>query len=897
MDDKILNYVSKYTKLFLTGFDPSVAPITENISNELKIDRTLVSKRLNMLFRENKIKKINTRPVIYLSVSECHTRKSKYSSIADFKMDYNDSNKKDVLKGIIGWNGSLKIPIEQIRAAMLYPDNGLPAIIFGQSGTGKSYLIKKSFEYAKSIKLFSNDSKLVIVNCAQYANNPELLSSVLFGYVKGAFTGADSDKIGAIESSNNGILFLDEVHRLSPAGQEKLFTYMDSGSFTPIGDDSKIIKSKTRLMFATTENRTKFLETFLRRVPIKIQLPSLNERSPFEKRVLVKKFISNECKRINKTLYMTDQSLNKMCDYEYEANVGEVKNVIKNIIAKKYSENLDKPTITIKVIDLPAKIANADDKNGLMEVVNDNHKLIKFTPDLNPVNNEMSENTIYYKIQKTWNYIESLDEREILDREKFQQIVMDMTQHILYTLSPHEKEIITSISQNIRDILEIMHFDEFLFKNSSVYELSLYIYYLMQEEQFETNLDGSHISQKLYRLFNKEITLLTRLKPFLEGKFEITLNKKNMLWMSILISKADIINVVDTPAIIMAHGYATASSMADTSNRILKSPLYYSLDMKPDVDENKMIEELKKLINDIRPKNGIVLLIDMGSLNVIINKVKDFYSLPMLIINNVSTPIALEVGNALINNKSFKEISNKIEKTRLSINILNNKAIRDNVIFTTCMTGMGTARRIEKILTDSFEGLINVKVIPVDYHELVNYKQSDLQNKFNILAIVGVDNPNINDVPYFGLEEIISGEKISELKKTLSQVASQEQLRNFESQLVKNFSLNRIIDSLTIISPDKVMSVIEKYISKLDKQLHISLSNRVQIALYVHIASMIERIVRGNSIKVYNGNNKNIVKDSTFSVIKRSASVIERSFAIKINDTEIAFIRDIVKGL
>ena len=56
------------------------------------------------------------------------------------------------------------------------------------------------------------------VNCAQYANNPELLTSQLFGHLKGAFTGADSDKI--ISKCRRGVLFLDEVHRLSPEGQE-----------------------------------------------------------------------------------------------------------------------------------------------------------------------------------------------------------------------------------------------------------------------------------------------------------------------------------------------------------------------------------------------------------------------------------------------------------------------------------------------------------------------------------------------------------------------------------------------------------------------------------------------------------------------------------------------------
>lgn len=319
--------------------------------------------------------------------------------------------------------------------------------------------------------------------------------------------------------------------------------------------------------------------------------------------------------------------------------------------------------------------------------------------------------------------------------------------------------------------------------------------------------------------------------------------------------------------------------------------------MKPDISENSMVNELKKVINSMNPQNGIIILIDMGSLNTIVRKVKKFYSFPILIISNVSTPMALDVGNKILNNNSFKSIGEDVKKIVPDSTLFNQNAVKDNVIITTCMTGMGTAKRIEKILNNSFKGIRNIRIMAFDYHELVNYKRVDLFSKINILAIVGVDNPNITGVPYFGLEEIISGEKISGLKKVLSQVVPQEQLMSIEPQLVKNFSLNRIIDSLTIISPDKVMPLIENYIDKLKNDLNFNLSNRIQIALYVHIASMVERVIRGNDIKLYNGNNDNIIRDKSFSVIKKDISVIQKAFSINVNDTEIAYIRDIVVNL
>lgn len=94
------------------------------------------------------------------------------------------------------------------------------------------------------------------MNCADYANNPELLSATLLGYKKGSFTGADSDKTGLLQEADGGYLFLDEVHRLSFENQEKLFVFMDTGKYRPLGD-SKWRNSNVRFIFATTENPRK----------------------------------------------------------------------------------------------------------------------------------------------------------------------------------------------------------------------------------------------------------------------------------------------------------------------------------------------------------------------------------------------------------------------------------------------------------------------------------------------------------------------------------------------------------------------------------------------------------------------------------------------------------------
>src|SRR5699024_7991829 len=117
----------------------------------------------------------------------------------------------------------------------------------------------------------------VVMNSAQYANNVELLSSTLSGYVKAAFTGAYSPTKGLLEAADEGILFVDEVHRLNSESQEKLFVFLDQGIFRRMGESDGWHRANVRIIMATTEDlQSNFLGTFLRRIPIVIRIPSLN---------------------------------------------------------------------------------------------------------------------------------------------------------------------------------------------------------------------------------------------------------------------------------------------------------------------------------------------------------------------------------------------------------------------------------------------------------------------------------------------------------------------------------------------------------------------------------------------------------------------------------------------
>src|SRR6056297_3708069 len=111
------------------------------------------------------------------------------------------NNQQESFAEIIGSDLSLKTQIQQAKAAVLYPPYGLHTLIIGESGVGKSFLAEQMYNFDETKKEIKED-KFVIFNCADYAENPQLLYSYLFGHKKGSFTGAEKDKDGLIKKAD-----------------------------------------------------------------------------------------------------------------------------------------------------------------------------------------------------------------------------------------------------------------------------------------------------------------------------------------------------------------------------------------------------------------------------------------------------------------------------------------------------------------------------------------------------------------------------------------------------------------------------------------------------------------------------------------------------------------------
>ncbi|UCC38255.1 MAG: sigma-54-dependent Fis family transcriptional regulator [Candidatus Aminicenantes bacterium] len=204
-------------------------------------------------------------------------------------------------------------------------------LVQGESGTGKELVARAIHQNGDRAKF-----PFIIVNSGSLP--PDLLESHLFGHVKGAFTGAVSDKEGLFEAANDGTIFFDEISTLNLETQAKLLRVMQDREFMRLGG-TKTIKVDVRVIAATNTDLEELIkqklfrqDLFYRMNVIKIELPPLRERKE-DIPILVKHFLDFYGKENKKEdLSITEDVMEILLDHDWPGNVRELENLIERAI-------------------------------------------------------------------------------------------------------------------------------------------------------------------------------------------------------------------------------------------------------------------------------------------------------------------------------------------------------------------------------------------------------------------------------------------------------------------------------------------------------------------------------------------------------------------------------------
>jgi two-component system response regulator AtoC len=261
----------------------------------------------------------------------------------------------------------LKELIEQVA------DADVTVLVHGESGSGKEVIARTVHELSTR-----SQAPFVKVNCA--ALPEELLESELFGYERGAFTGASGRKAGKFELANSGTIFMDEIGEMSSPLQAKLLQVLQDGEFCPLGGQ-RDVRVDVRVIAATNRNLEEMVgkggfreDLYYRLNVVNIWVPPLRERRE-EIPILIEHFLRRFAHKYNRHFDpISDRLMQGLLDYAWPGNVRELENMIKRIVVLQSEEMIAQEIFVAprSVATLPSEsdsaVADLEEADGTLSL-------------------------------------------------------------------------------------------------------------------------------------------------------------------------------------------------------------------------------------------------------------------------------------------------------------------------------------------------------------------------------------------------------------------------------------------------------------------------------------------------------------------------------------------------
>lgn len=951
--DKVRAYVEERCKEQLElGEEPGVQ--AQVVADALHIFRTDASADLNKLWRQGILEKVGKKPVRYRPAGLLNKQSQAFKGegvafgtregVGDSRGKSRDevyggfqapgirraplSRGDSAFSGIIGWDGSLKAQVQLAKAAVSYPPFGLHTLIIGETGVGKTLLAEAMWRYGVETGVFrssntKNEAPFVMFSCSDYAENPQLLVSQLFGHVKGAFTGANEDKDGLVERAQGGVLFLDEIHRLPPSGQELLFTLIDRGVYRRLGD-TRERTANLMIIGATSEDpQSALLAAFRRRIPVQIEIPRLKERPLRERLALITHFVSEESNRLGLPVSVSGRSLKLLLAYDCPGNVGDLRNDLQLCCARSYlsylasrvafnqsGKDASKQCKPLDYSGAPDRETLVIDIDTLPQRVYSTTQDVDFSGDPY-VNKVICEGLVVYPGQKPAS-------KNIVDEYEFPTDLYEFVERRIRTYQianlSHE-EIETRVGEDLEKYFyaTIWAFRGDQTVNTRPGIISPVIWKVAvsildtASERLGRNYSrtvltalGLHLQQFLQRrkagqaIYNPrlkyiqtkhsaEFQVVKDLTERISRALGVNVPEDEMGFLAMFLAQP--VGMEKKPRVglvVVSHGRATASSMADVANTLLGTSHVRAVDAPLGKPLSEVIEDVSRAVSQSDQGKGVLILADMGSFLDLEQEIHERTGVACRIIPGVTTLLVIEAGKMVMTSDgTLDEISAEVRKEQKNlfdpgcagdrdlkgtpVHERNDqvrqlkKADLENLqgdstrgaIITVCPTGAGTARKVRDILLKTLPICRTMDIIPVSLLDDVNEIAGGLGKRLRL--VVGSVDPGLSGVPFVPVDEVLREDGLKKIDFLLkgwnpgktprlpdAGTSRQQALHLIRTQMDKFVS--NLPASEVVKQCDYVLEALEKNLYK--EELPVD----VMVRVYLHAACMLDRLAGGQPL-------------------------------------------------
>jgi len=899
----------------------------EEVAELAEVDRTNASRDLNLLAQEGIVERIPGRPVLFrikTLVQGANSVDTEQRANGQWHPEQpspavtkQEPGKPSIIaasvqvgavvtsfESLIGSNGGLKVAVQQAKAAIIYPPRGLHTLLCGPSGVGKTTFARLMHAFALELKALPPDAPYISFNCADYAGNPQLLMAHLFGVVRGAYTGADRDREGLVEQAHRGILFLDEVHRLPPEGQEMLFYLMDRERFRRLGDVRERQASLLLLAATTEDPNIVLLPTFRRRIPMTITLPGLHERTIMERYELIRAFFTAECSIIGTNIHVVPQVLRALLLYDCSGNIGQLRTDVQLICARAYLEYR-----TNNLFDLNVHIDVLPDhiRQGLLRTA-DLHRVLApvlhhldathvFTPTGLSLNSVVSGSAqdLYDTINKELNSLRSsgLQEDEInellhLDIQYYFQrfaetVSTERTEATSHLVDERVLAVSHAIIQQAEERLERV------FPEKLALVLALHLMSALEHLAHGQRLVEPTI-QSVRQTYPMEYEVAQAALLRVRSALDVCLPESEADVLTVLLANADTLLSTKQSTVgivVAAHGHAIAAGLAELANTLVGVNSVSSVELTLEQTPEELLALVEHCVCQTDQGSGVLLLVDFASLLPLGELVTRRTGVQVRTVSGVCAPLAIEavrkaqraehmtLDQLATSLAHFRTVATPrkmlVEQVAENIHIqstyvnsvqqetaVHSSAQEARVILSVCLTGFGSAMKLAELIEEHLPELRQqgVETICMDIN-LSGKTENEVQRLVGhrqVVAIVGTINPHLESYPFISLTELLFGDGIARLRTLLGgtlidpallQPPMRSSTTTSPTITQRSDLLHEITHTLNqrllFLNPTRVLPLIERMIELIEVEVGETFDTEVLAGLLLHLACILER--------------------------------------------------------
>lgn len=808
---KVFDFIVDYTQGFNALEEETPKFDTQFLSSQLNMQRSNVSTILNQLVEEGKIEKTNGRPVLY-----CLNK--------DLKIQIDTQD----FSSLIGSETSLREAIQYTKAAITYPMS-IPKILYiGEKGVGVETIVNRSYQFACSSKILKSKAPFIKVDCSYY-NEEQLVDT---------FLSVDNIFI----SANQGLLFIKNAHVLSNKLVSDIMHYISASNTLSL------------ILIVHVNDEMKEISPLKDYFNFIVKLPSLEHRSLDERYQFIEKFMQEESIRLDKKIEVNYGLMQCLMLYPCLDNLFELKKNIQFGIANAFIRTKKSHKVVIEMSDLPSKVRRGllYMKENSIEIERVLGRNCNFTFDHDKTlkaRSYDSHSDIYQKLDhKQKLFGKSINNYES-DEFVFANIEEELTEYLeQLTEDITEEKINEIVSDKLMTLVkEFIHIASIkfnrLYSNNIFYGMCLHLNNALIRKNTKQRITNQKIME-IMDTYDEEYLFSRKFIKQIQNEFNVrfSLDESIFITLFLTLNENNSTKKNEVITLIAMHGEQTASSIVDVVKRLVPVKNLESFNLSLNKDIEISYDLLKKKIIDINTGKGVLVLYDMGSIQMMLNSIKDETNIDII---SIEIPIPLLAMNSCQyseEGKSLEDIYNHLIHEYVEHSYLRNDN-KDTVIALSTVNE-NNSDSIKRYL-QTLEDYSDYRILSFnisDKQHLIN-KINEIQIKGKIIGIVGTYNPDIFNIKFIDYSHIPNVHTIRELFA--------DRKENFDV-------LEYLTEQFEIFTYDDLQKTLIPFINQLEVIFKKKLNDDEKIGMLIHMGCLIDRLKkkRGSNISFTIGETK-----------------------------------------